>query len=65
MTVLLSNVYWPNGIAWRNGSLYVSGFYNQSGVLSGFIARYDNIDQYAMKNQVGCCTWPATHACSC
>jgi hypothetical protein len=29
MTVLLPDVYWPNGIAWRNNSLYISGFYNQ------------------------------------
>ena len=41
MTIMLPYVYWPNGIAWRNGSLYISGFYNNtaSGELSGFIAR--------------------------
>jgi hypothetical protein len=91
MTVLLPNVYWPNGIAWRNNSLYISGFYNErwvprrlggwvrggvrgagpgaaictacpphppafpprSGTMLGFIAKYDDIDQYALKNQVG------------
>ena len=104
MTVLLPDVYWPNGIAWRNNSLYISGFYNQrwvgglwvgcgwrgalrrvvgavsrhrcsrasnlralaaarrpldpphppcSGTMLGFIAKYDDIDQYALKNQVG------------
>jgi len=41
----------PNGIAWRQGSLYVSGFARENGVSFGYIRRYDNVDVYARARQ--------------
>lgn len=52
LTILKSGLFWPNGIAWRNNSLYVTGFYNDTGTMQGYIARWDNIDTFALNNQV-------------
>ena len=52
MTLLKTGLWWPNGIAWRNNSLYVTGFYNDTGVMQGYIARWDDIDSFALNNLV-------------
>ena len=42
--VMLSGMDTPNGIAWRNGSLYVA--------VVDKVLRYDDVDQLALKGKV-------------
>lgn len=64
MTLLKTGLWWPNGIAWRNNSLYVTGFYNDTGVMQGYIARWDDIDSFALNNLVRARLLCACLACS-